>query len=354
MAMMHGHWDAVRKIAVSAAIGTLGGGVFTALGLPAGWLSGAMVFVALATLGGVPTGIPNSVRNGIFVLLGLTMGAGVQPDFLQQVMHWPLSIAILAITVVGITAASFAVLRYLGGWSKDSAFYGAIPGALSFVLALASERGVDLARIATTQTIRLLILVAVLPTLVAGTTELSAEAGLAVPTSSPEHLMLGLVLCALGGYLANRAGIPAGWMVGSFLVSLVGNASGYLPLSLSGNAQIPAFVLLGAMIGSRFENITLRDLVQLSKISLAAFLAGTTVAVAGASITTYWLDVPFGQALLAYAPGGLEVMTLLSFMLELDPVYVAVHQIFRFVTMILLLPWVTIIVLGRKQSDPIL
>ncbi|EFO34262.1 putative ammonia monooxygenase [Roseibium sp. TrichSKD4] len=341
------------KLGLTALVGGLGGAVFTWLGLPAGWLSGAMVAVALVTLGGFSTGVSTPVRNAVFVALGLVMGSGVQPDFLLRASEWPLSLAILAITVFGIACASYAVLRYAGRWPAETALYGAIPGALSFVMALAAERGADLGRIATTQTIRLLFLVAFLPMLIVGTSGLPAETANAVERVPLLTSLIGLFLCAVGGFFANRAGVPAGWMVGSFLISMIGNGSGYVPMGLPEQLQIPCYILLGSLIGSRFESITPRELVRLTGISVAAFAAGVLIAGLGASITSYWMDIPFGQALLAYAPGGLEVMTLLSFMLDLDPIYVAVHQIFRFVSMALLLPWISVVMLGRESRQPL-
>ncbi len=45
---------------------------------------------------------------------------------------------------------------------------------------------------------------------------------------------------------------------------------------------------------------------------------------------------PFLQVLLAYAPGGVETMTVLSLSLGLDPAFVAGHQLLRFLAVVLI------------------
>ena len=50
--------------------------------------------------------------------------------------------------------------------------------------------------------------------------------------------------------------------------------------------------------------------------------------------------VPFADALVAFAPGGLEAMTMMAFALGLDPLFVGAHHIARFLFISLALPWV--------------
>ena len=51
------------------------------------------------------------------------------------------------------------------------------------------------------------------------------------------------------------------------------------------------------------------------------------------------IGVPFGQALVAYAPGGLEAMIILGAALDLDPIYVGLHHLVRFFGIGLLIPF---------------
>ena len=57
-----------------------------------------------------------------------------------------------------------------------------------------------------------------------------------------------------------------------------------------------------------------------------------------------------GDPRLAFAPGGLEAMTIMAFALNLDPAYVAAHQIARYIGLVLLMPAVTGLVLHRHAA----
>jgi hypothetical protein len=93
----------------------------------------------------------------------------------------------------------------------------------------------------------------------------------------------------------------------------------------------------------------LRDLLRLLLVSLGAFAVGMSIAVAISLFASSLLGLPLGQLLLAYAPGGLEAMTLLAYLLDLDPAFVAAHQLARYFGMVLLLPFATRRILGPPQ-----
>ena len=339
---------AIVRLPTTLLIAALGAGVFYLLDLPAAWLSGAMVFVAVATLAGVPTVMPDRVRDALFVLIGISMGAGVRPDVVERIGEWPVSMALLLVVVVCVTLAGYVVLHFGAKWSKETAYFGAIPGALSYVIALASDRGADLPRIASSQSLRLFVLVAILPFAVVSSSGTIEGEGVVSVSSSLFEILIGLPLCLGASLLAVKLRVPGGWMTGSFFMSAGLNASGVWTMILPYYVVVPCFVMMGAMIGCRFANMTFRQFVSVLGASLAAFSAAFLTSILGALLISALVDIPFGQALLAYAPGGLEVMTMLAFMLDLDPAFVAAHQIARFTGMVLLLPLVTGLVLGRR------
>lgn len=342
---------AAARLVLTLVIAACGGGVFHAVGLPAAWLSGAMVFVAVATLAGAPTLLPNRLRDALFVVIGMSMGAGVRPDVVDRVGEWPLSMAMLVVVVVCVTLVGYVVLHFGARWSRETAYFGAIPGALSYVIALATDRGADLPRIASSQSLRLFVLVAILPfAVVSSSGEVAGEGGVPL-VSTPLEILAGVPLCLLSSWLAVKVRVPGGWMTGAFFMSVALNASGLMTLALPSFVVLPSFVMMGAMIGCRFASMTFRQFVSVLGASLAAFCAAFLTSIAGAALISSLVDIPFGQALLAYAPGGLEVMTLLAFMLDLDPAFVAAHQIARFTGMVLLLPFVTGMVLGRQAPE---
>ncbi|MEP3275085.1 MAG: AbrB family transcriptional regulator [Stappiaceae bacterium] len=327
-------------------LGAVGGGVFHLLGLPAAWLSGAMILVAAVQFAGLPVSMPDRLRDAVFVILGISMGTGVKPELIERVGDWPISMLVLAAVIVGIMSAGYFVLHVLMKWDRPTSFFGAIPGALSYVMALAESSDAKIANVAVSQSIRLFVLVAVLPILIAGST----DPGVSVQTNPSgidiADAILTFALCTLASFCAVRLKVPGGWLTGAFFASAALNGAGVVNLSMPQWFVLPCYVALGCVIGVRFGSVSLSALRQLVLASLAAFAAAMSISLIGAIFTSTFLEIPFGQALLAYAPGGLEVMTLLAFMLDLDPAFVAAHQLARYVGMVLVLPFVTRIVIG--------
>jgi len=336
---------------LTLALGGLGGTLFFAAGLPASWLAGAMIFVAAAALARLPVRLPDRMRDGFFVILGLSMGGGVMPDVVDRIARWPLTMALLAVTLVLVTAATYVFLLRFARWDRESAFLGAIPGALSFVMAIAADRKADQARIAASQTVRLVVLVSVLPLVITSTASHGPQS--AAPIVYPDWIEGGILLiaCVAASFLAVRLRVPGGWLTGAFFMSSAINVTGLMPVALPQWVLVPCYVGLGCFIGSRFSTTTVSLFLGMLKASLGAIVVGLCVSLAVAWIASVVLGLPFGQLLLAYAPGGLEVMTLLAFMLDLDPAFVAVHQLARYISMVLLLPLVTGLLLGRVRNE---
>ena len=95
----------------------------------------------------------------------MSMGAGVTTDTLRQAAAWPLSILVLAVSVVASIAVCSFWFERIHGWDRTTARFAAIPGALPAVLAMAVGTSADLPRVALAQSLRLVTLVAVMPPL---------------------------------------------------------------------------------------------------------------------------------------------------------------------------------------------
>src|SRR5690606_19887794 len=118
---------------------------------PAPYLSGPMVAVAIAALLGVATRIPNAVAETIYLVVGLSLGSGVSPEALAQVGRWPLSLLLLLIYLAIVHIAAQLFLERVCGWPRASAFFAAIPGALSYTLALGAASLADMRLVAICQ-----------------------------------------------------------------------------------------------------------------------------------------------------------------------------------------------------------
>lgn len=321
-------------------VGASGGALFAMAGLPAAWLAGSMVAVAAAALGGLPLAMPDLFRNAAFVLIGVSMGAAVTPETVQQLQSWPLSLAFLAASVAATLLGGTLYLERVHRWDRVTARFASIPGALSSVLVLAASSPADLPRVALAQSIRLFVLVALMPAILrlldSGGGNMAAPAALVSP---PLEIVVTLAASTLAAAGLAVLRVPGGVLLGSMLASAVLHGAGLVEGRLPPAILLLGFVVTGVVIGIRFKGtrlgLLLNTLPGAFGSVLLALLLSAGFAAAGAKL----LGLPFGQLWLAYAPGGVEAMAIMAFALQLDAAFVGAHHVVRLVGLNLLSPW---------------
>lgn len=329
------------------AVGAAGGLLCWWAGLPAPWLAGSMIAGVIAIFSGVAIGLPGWLRTMSFIFLGIQTGTAVTWETVSRAAHWPLSIGFLGLTVVAVTWACYWFYVRVRKWDGPTALFASLPGALSLVLLLAGEAKADMRRVTIAQCIRLFFLVAALPGLIRLISPGEPAHGTTHEIGTLREVALLVGASTAAGLLMEKLRIPAGLMMGPILVSagfeLAGIVDGTAPMSL----LIPANVILGVMIAARFTEFTFAEFRQALGESFTGFVIALAISVAGALIAAEVAGLPPALTLVAFSPGGLDAMTILAFALDLDPPYVAAHQVARYVGLAMLMPLVTAAVLRR-------
>lgn len=328
-----------KQTALTVAVGAVGALVGWMLSAPVFMLLGPAVAVSLAGLGGIKVAIDPRLRDTCFVILGLAVGAGFNADALAAMIRWPLAFGFMALVMWAILVTCRGVLVRVFGFEPRAALLAAAPGHLSFVVAMAADLGSDLARISITQSVRLLSLTILVPfiALAMGIEVSSNIAPQGMPMAYSR--LIGLFVVSIGaGLLFIRLGVPAPLLMGAMVVSALGHLTNWAPGVLPEWMILPAYLVLGALIGTRFSGITFADL----RRGLAAGLAVTGIAVtfAGlAAVPVAWaLGMPVAHVLVAFAPGGLETMIAMGAVLGVVPGFVAACHIARLFVLTFLLP----------------
>lgn len=338
-------------VVLTLAAASLGGALFALFNLPAAWLAGALVAVSGLALAGVPVYVPNLLTRVIFVVLGISLGAAVTPDTVAGIRTWPITLTMLFLSLPVTMAAVMLYLRYVSGWNFREALYASAPGALSAVLAMAAEAKVDVRQVAFAQTVRVFFLIAALPGLLLAT-GLSPHTGVVPPAAATELGSLHdiLIMCGAGitaALLAERIGIPGGLMIGPMIVNALLHGSGYVQAGVPQIVLVVSFVVLGAFTGSRFLGTTVTMIKRLLMDSIGAFVVALLICILFALAAAWLAGEDVGKTIVAFAPGGLEAMTILAFLIGLDPAFVGAHHLARFVLIALLLPFAAKAVFGK-------
>jgi uncharacterized protein len=333
-------------------IGAVGGAFCWLLHVPAPWLAGSMGLAMVAVFAGVRIGMPGWLKALSFIFLGIQTGTSVTWDTVERAIHWPLSIALLGLTVVLVTWGSYAFYVKARGWDRETALFASLPGALSLVLLLATETGADMRRVTISQSIRLIFLIAALPAVIVWLSPPADAMPKLAVIGGAFDLGLLVVLASAAGVALEWLRVPAGLILGAVLVCAGLQLSGIVSGAAPNSILIPANIILGVMVAMRFGDFSFRAFREALGEGFTGFLIAMAIATAGAAVASALAGLPLALTLLAFAPGGLDAMTLMAFALGLDPAYVGAHQIARYIGMVLLMPAVTAYLIGRIGRFP--
>src|SRR6202043_1070749 len=210
----------ILNVLETLVIGTAGGSLFLWAHLPGGLISGAMIAVGIAAIAGRPLAVPPVLTQTVLVLLGISLGSLMSRQLLQHVSAYPLTIALLALATFCSTFGSSLYLQHVHGWDRTSAFLAGSPGALSQIILLALEKGANVPAIAVVQTMRVIILTAALPLLlaligIAPASPLTMATAIASPLELTELIAASVAV----SLLLRLIKFPASWMFGAMIGS---------------------------------------------------------------------------------------------------------------------------------------
>lgn len=345
--MATGSWQSPL---ITFGIAVLGAGVTFSLSFPVPFLTGPAMAVTLAGMAGIKTeALSPRLRDVVFVILGLTIGQGVTPEVFGAMQTWPVTLAALAGSLFAIVFLTPAILVRF--WSMDAAtaFLSSSPGHLSYVLGLSEGVKADLRMVSIVQSIRVLALTLLVPVAVTLTGQVPQQA-LEVPAETALlPLFVMSVFAGLAGYLLKRLRLPAAYLIGGMLVSVVAHVTGLVSGVMSYWLAAAAFVSLGGLIGSRFSGVTWPELRRALSAGTLVTVLGVLLAGVFAVIAHLITGMDLIAILIAFAPGGLETMAAMSVILGIDPTFVASHHVARLLMLTAIVPFIVLRGRGDKS-----
>ncbi|MEB3263052.1 MAG: AbrB family transcriptional regulator [Synechococcus sp.] len=165
--------------------------------------------------------------------------------------------------------------------------------------------------------------------------------------ATPWHLLLYLLAGTAGGLLALRTGIPAAPLAGALLGAGLVSMGGRMEVAQwpSGTRTVLE-IAIGTVIGTGLTGTALSELRLLWRpavlITLALVLTGVVVGLWCSRL----LGIDPVVALLGAAPGGISGMSLVGAEFGVGAAVAALHAV-RLITVLLVLPLVVKLVLGR-------
>lgn len=338
----------LRITAQTIAIGAIGAGLAELLNAPIAVLTGPALFVSVLALAGVRTGIDNTIRDLVFLLVGIGIGSGVDTSATAAMIRWPLAFMALAVMLWFTLLLCAQILQRGFGMDRRSAYLAAAPGHMSFVMGISAALNLDTTRIVVIQLVRLLALTLSVPVI-------ALAFGYQIPdrvfpqgdTIQLANLALLLLAGYLLGYAFHRFGLPAPLLIGGMVVSSFGHGSGFTPGVLNPWLAYLGLMTVGTLIGARFDGITRQALLASLLAGLTVTVATTMMALATAIPVAYALGFEPTHVIIAFAPGGLETMIAMGVVLGANAGFVAASHVARLLVLTALIP----AFIGRIKRD---
>lgn len=341
-----------KNISLTALIGIAGGLVFDFLNFPLAWMLGAMVATTVAAISGITIRGPGVLRNIMITVLGTMLGSTFTPEVLGHFDKWIGSLGVLSLYIITIVICTGIYLYRVIGYGAITSYFSAAPGGFGFMVIMGGEMGGNSRTIALIHSIRIMLTVLTIPFWFKFFNDYHPASAPGLGDLVDVSLYDGalLILCAISGYyLGKLIRLPSPQLLGPLLVSAAVHLSGFTEAKPPTEVMNLAQLIIGISVGARFNGIRLTEV--LATIKVGAILAFYMVGLAAvfALVMEELTGLPFDAMLLAFAPGGLAEMAMVSLAMGIDTAFVSTHHMVRVLIMVSMAP--IIFALIKKKFD---
>lgn len=311
-------------------IGTMGGAVASALGVPLPWMLGPFLACAAASITGLRLmGLPKGREIGQ-VVVGLAIGMRMTTAALAATLTLLPAMFAGTLFVVVMTMLAALLLMPLARVDARTAFFATAAAGMADMATVAQQRGGDPDVVSLMHAIRVASVVAVVPVMVIA----FGEPGVLVESASQASHSLAALGLALGLALATALLIrplpfPNPWLVGPIFLGAAMSGSGLLTVAIPELLIILAQWLIGISLGCRFKRTLM---FRLPRVVLAAMIVSAYMI--GASAVAAWImaalsGLPYVTSFLALAPAAVTEMVITAKVMNLDAEVVAAFHVMR-------------------------
>ncbi len=323
--------SAVLRSVLTLGLGAVAAAACEWARVPLPWMIGPLVATAAFGMAGVPVAASATLRNLGQAVIGAALGLYFTPQVLALVAANALAIGAGIVWAVALGLAFSAFLarsnRGRAGLDRVTAFFAGAIGGASEMAMLAERHGARVDLVAAAHSMRLLLVVVIVPFAFQWSGLQGLDPSLPGPQGvDPRGLavLAALVGAGVGALVLLR--LPNPWLLGPLAVAFALTVGGVelsaVPKALSNAAQLVIGVALGTRFTPAFWHTAPRW--------LATVAAGTVAMIAASAAFAWALAWASGlhpaTLMLGTSPGGIAEMCITAKVLQLGvPVVTAFH-----------------------------
>lgn len=335
----------------------IGGLILSISGVPIAWMMGSLIFATI--LSSVPTKwIQTQIKkNGIHpywrqigqAILGIELGRSFSVSILDTFEDYFFIIILMVISSILVAFLSGILLWRFSNINMMTSLFGTTPGGISAMPTIAEEVGANAFVVSIIQTLRIFLVVGVIPfvagTLTTRTVAIDLE-GHQGTFSLQSMIFTGIIMLGAltGVYLSKIIKMPAPWLVGSMLGAAIVQLILPVLFRHAGATFWPheliilAQILIGSSIGSRVNKNMFKGFGKIVIVGLLSSIFLVITMLLCSYLISITTRIPLVTCILAFAPGGVAEMSTAAVALRADSTFVVAVQTLRLITILLLLP----------------
>jgi uncharacterized protein len=350
----------VLLIAVTAAVTV----PLELVGVPSAALFAALaVGIALALMSLAPTRVPRPAAVFGQGVLGVYIGTMVQEDSVGALgTDWPIVLAIAVATLV-VSIGAGVLLALHRDVTPLTGSLALVAGGASGIVAIARELGGDDRVVSVVQYLRVALVTATMPVVVALIyhADKSHDATLVTETdTAPWYLSIGMLVAIIlvGAAVGRLVRLPGAGLLGPLALTVVLELTGVsfglsVPIVL---VQI-GYVLIGWQAGLAFTRESMRAVARMLPAAIGLIVV-LTVATAGLGVVlAHFTGLTPLEGYLATSPGGVYAVLATAAETGSNVTFIIAAQVFRILLLLFAAPFLARAVVwvsrrgGRRASD---
>jgi membrane AbrB-like protein len=284
--------------------------------------------------------MPKIALNSILIILGLHIGNYIDQNLFNQMINWIWTSVIMLIYIIICILIVSKYLQKFSGYGEKASIFSSAPGALGPLMILAENEKTDLSQVATSHLIRLIIIITVIPFIIVNNTGSETLLFNKFDYMGQNHLnlILLIIVSLFFIFVFDKIKIPAALMSGTLF------ASGLLQMTDVASYKLPdasidfCLLILGASVGCRFAEKTVKEIANNSLHSIVATTILVLLGLVAAYVATFFVDTNILTLILSFSPGGIYEVAVIAIAFDLDPDFVAFHHIIRLLFILFTVP----------------
>ena len=341
----------LKQIALTFTVCLIVGYLCEALHLPAPYLLGSLFGTWIvgkfipASFGDL--GVPRWFHTAVVLGLSTLIGATFNPDMIPKLSLWAGTVFAMLVTTVIATFAGYQYLHRVRGYESKLAFLCSLPGGQAEVIALSRDLVDKDYVVAFCHLVRVVIVVAMIPLLLAVTQGREGVAASYEVTAQlpgifdlPPLTLFEFFGIGIGGYFfAKWLRIPIPHLLGPLIVSALVHLSGLVEVPRINEFILLAQVTIGGGVGAKLSKIDTKELLSYFWDAIANAVIVVSIYCAIALTIGWWGDLGPMKMVLGFIPGGIYEVTVLALIFGFDVAFVAFHHTVRVLLIFLTLPF---------------